>query len=68
MNITDLRKKSVKDLNTELNKARGELENLNTALLKGKEKSTVKLRNQRKMIARILTLIKEKESMEESNE
>lgn len=62
MNIKDLKTKEVKELYSILAELRLKLESFGTEVLQGKEKNVKKGRFIKKDIARVLTLIKIKES------
>lgn len=70
MNLTELRKKTNKDILKELNKMKEDTEKYAQEILKGKEKNVCKLRSMRKDCARIATVLNEKKllKMEEKNE
>ena len=67
MQAKDIRQKNLKELNKELNDKKKELEKHMGDVYKGKEKNLKKAKFIRKDIARIKTVISEKEFMEETN-
>jgi large subunit ribosomal protein L29 len=60
--LKELREKSVDELREELNEARTELRNVRMKIAMGqREVGTATIRNIRRRVARILTIIREKE-------
>lgn len=65
MNLEDMRKKTEKDIEKELDKKRSDIEKFAQQITKGKEKNTSKLRSMRKDYARIATVLSEKRKLGE---
>lgn len=65
---TDLRSKSNSELQEEVSKLREELAKVSEDLLTGKSKKTSQIISKRRGLARILTVIREKEILEEIKE
>lgn len=66
--LSDIRKKSIKQLDTMLTKSREELDQVKIDMSLGKESDFKKAKKIKKEIAQILTIIKEKEIVEKSQD
>lgn len=66
LNVKDLRKKTAKELVEQLSSLKKELRETSIAVLQGKEKNVRKPRKLRFDLARMLTVLKEKEILEEN--
>jgi large subunit ribosomal protein L29 len=66
MKANELREKSVEELNKELENSRQELFNLRFQRVVGQVENKTKIRNTRREIARILTILNEMQSQEQA--
>jgi large subunit ribosomal protein L29 len=60
MNITELRKKTLEDLKKELEKLEKDSQKITASIMQKKEKNTSKVKEFKKDIARLKTLVTEK--------